>query len=115
ASESDAKAKIRSLVAAEQRLLSANPTEGYACNLDALDQRFDAPARRYAPDRPVGGVNGGGTTALAGDYAFTLFCSNEAGPKTAFKLWATSQQEGPGRFVYCIEAGGPLRVAARHR
>lgn len=43
ASESDALAKIKLLMAAQDRVRSANPTRGFSCDLNALGERFDAP------------------------------------------------------------------------
>jgi len=114
ASESDAKARIKSLIAAQNRYRSASPTRGFACDLNELGVSFDAPAQRHAPPRRVAGVHGAVTQALAGDYAFTMNCSNEPTPKRSFALFAIpKRREGPGRWVYCAEADGRLRMIKR--
>jgi hypothetical protein len=115
ASESAGKAKMRSLLAAQARFRVANPAIGFACDLNQLGERFDTPARRYSPSRPATGIYVAGTQAVAADYAYTLVCSNDPGPRTGFALWATPSQVTLGRQVYCAEADGRLRAAGRHR
>ena len=114
ASESDAKARIKSLIAAQNRYRSANPTRGFACDLNQLGVSFDAPAQRHAPPRQVAGEYGAVTQALKGDYAFRMNCGNEPTPKRSFALFAIpKEREGPGRWVYCAEADGRLRMIKR--
>jgi hypothetical protein len=116
AAESDAVAKIRLLMAAHDRLGSANPTTGFSCDLNALGERFDAPVRRLrSGSRPVAGEYGAGTYAPAGDYDFSLQCGNEPKPIRSYLLMAAPRQEGLGRWVYCAEAEGRLLKAKRHR
>ena len=115
ASESGALAKIKSLMAAQDRFRSANPTQGFSCDLNELGERFDAVARPSAPSRPVAGVYDTGMYAPAGDYDFSVYCVNELEPRTSFALFAMSRQKGLGRWVYCVEADGRLRMTDRHR
>lgn len=72
-------------------------------------------ARRSAPSRPVAGRYDIGIYAPAGDYDFWLYCTNDLEPKTSFALLAMSRQKGLGRWVYCAEADGRLRMTGRHR
>jgi hypothetical protein len=45
-----------------------------------------------------------------------MYCKNgEPNPKVSFALFATPKQAGFGRWVYCAEADGHIRVAKRHR
>jgi hypothetical protein len=110
ASESNASAKIRSLMAAQDRFRSSNPIRGFSCDLDELGERLDAPARPI--DRRARRV---GTYAPAGDYEFSLQCGGGINPVTTYVLMAKPGQQGLGRWIYCAEADGRLLVAKRHR
>jgi hypothetical protein len=110
ASESAAIAKIKSLMAAQDRFRSANPTQGFSCDLDELGERLDAPARRL--DRRS---RQAGTYAPAGDYDFAVQCGTAFKPMTSYQLMAAPKTEGLGRWVYCAEADGRLLYAKRHR
>jgi MFS family permease len=116
ASESDALAKVKSLIAAEDRFRSANPTRGFSCDLNELGERLDSPPRRLVSgSRRVAGEYGAGTYAPAGDYDFSLQCGNELKPMTSYLLMAAPRQRGFGRRIFCAEAAGRLLEAKRHR
>jgi len=53
--------------------------------------------------------------APAGVIALWVYCANELEPRTSFALFAISRQKDLGRWVYCVEADGRLRVTKRHR
>jgi hypothetical protein len=112
ASESQAISKMESLIAAQHRFRAANPSRGFTCNLNALGETFDAPAKRY----PAGSGYAERTYATTPDYSFTLRCKQEPQPRTTFILDAVPlRQQGLGRWAYCAEADGRLRAAKRNR
>ena len=111
ASESQAVAKMKSLMAAQNRFRAANPSQGFTCDLNALGETFDAPAKR----RRAGSGYVEQMDALTPDYGFTLRCKAESQPRTTFALDAVPTQQGLGRWGYCTEADGRLRAAKRNR
>jgi hypothetical protein len=116
ASESAALAKMRLLLAAQDRFRSGNPIRGFSCDFNELGEPLDAPARRIAArSRRVPGAYGGGTYAPMGDYNFSVQCGYELRPVTSYLLMAAPRQGGLGRWVYCAEADGRLLAAKRHR
>jgi hypothetical protein len=116
ASELNALAKIRSLMTAQDRFRSANPTRGFSCDFNELGERLDAPARRIRTgSRRVAGEYGAGTYAPAGDYVFSVQCADDVRPMTSYLLTAAPSQSGLGRWVYCAEADGRLLMTKRHR
>ncbi len=46
---------------------------------------------------------------------FSLNCGTALLPITSYQLFAQPSQDGRGRWVYCTEADGRLRMATRHR
>lgn len=111
ASESQAMAKMKSLMAAQNRFRAANPSQGFTCDLNALGETFDAPAKRY----PAGAGYAERMHASTPDYGFTLRCKKESQPRTTFALDAVPIPQGLGRRGYCAEADGRLRAAKRNR
>jgi hypothetical protein len=116
ASESDAVARIRSLVAAQDRFRSASPALGFSCDLNKLGEGYAGPVRRLAPARrQVEGPYDSGTVAPAGHYDFALQCGRERRPMIAYLLMAAPRQGAVGRWIYCAEADGRILRARRHR
>ena len=111
ASETAALEKMQSLIAAQNRFRAANPSRGFTCDLNALGEAFDAPAKRHR----AGPGYAGRMHASTGDYGFTLLCKNESQPRTTFALDAAPAPEGLGRWGYCAEADGRVRAAKRNR
>ena len=111
ASESQAAAKMKSLIAAQNRFRAANPSRGFTCDLNALGETFDAPAKRY----PAGSGYGERMHALTPDYGYTLSCKQEPQPRATFALDAVATSQGLGRWNYCAEADGRLRATKRNR
>lgn len=111
--------KVVALIVAQHAFRAAHPLRGYTCDLGELGEPFSGPItsnhprRRYRLD---GVVYRGGTTAVEGEYRYSLKCAGKPDPQELFVLIARTQPGGSRPLdIFCAGPDGAIRSIKRSR
>ncbi len=111
--------KVVALIVAQHAFRAAHPLRGYTCDLGELGEPFSGPITSGHPRRRyrLGGVvYRGGTTAVEGEYRYSLKCAGKPDPQELFVLIARTQP-GDSRplDIFCAGPDGAIRSIKRSR
>ena len=109
--EALASKKVVALIVAQHAFRAAHPLRGYTCDLGELGVPFSGPiTNTSASYRLDGVVYRGGTTAVEGEYRYSLQCAGKPDPQELFVLTARKQQAYSRPLdIFCAGPDGAIR------
>lgn len=111
--EALASKKVVALIVAQHAFRAAHPLRGYTCDLGELGGPFSGPITNNHPSasyRLDGVVYRGGTTAVEGEYRYSLQCAGKPDPQELFVLTARKQQAYSRPLdIFCAGPDGAIR------